>query len=226
MTEHVILVHGLARSSSSMSRMQRGLEAAGYDPIAWSYPSRRRRLEGHINAFQEWLANSEFEGPVHFIGHSLGGLIIRGALAQEPPVTVGRIIMIATPNRGAGIVSRYGRQPFSKFFFGLPMEDLHVNSESLINLGTPNAEIGIIAGVQPFHPFNPISYINLLHLSEAEHDGTVELDNTYLKGMTDNITVNAHHTFICDDHKVIEQSVHFLKHGKFVHRQAENTPGG
>lgn len=224
MKEHVVLVHGLARTSSSMSRMQRGLEAAGYIPIAWSYPSRRRRLEGHISAFQDWLSSTDFEGIVHFIGHSLGGLIIRGALAQNPAVTVGRIVMIATPNQGAGIVSRYGRQPFSQLIFGLPMEDLQENSESLINMGIPNAEIGIIAGVQPFHPFNPISYINLLHLSDTEHDGTVELANTYLEGMADRITVNAHHTFICDDHKVIEQTTHFLKHGKFVHLKSENKP--
>ncbi len=215
MKDHVILVHGLARSSASMNRLQRGLAKAGFVPHAWSYPSRRRRLQGHVDAFREWLEAGAFDGPVHFVGHSLGGLIIRGAMASNPPVTLGRIVMIATPNQGAGAVTRNADSPLSRLIFGLPLQDLTENSENLKKLGVPDTEIGLIAGNKRFHPFNPVSYANWFHYAGLQHDGTVELANTRLKGATDSITVGAHHTFICDHPAVIEQTIAFLTNGRF-----------
>ena len=133
MKEHVVLVHGLGRTCRSMAQLQRGLEAKGFAVQCWSYPSRRRHLAGHIAAFRGWLEARAFEGPVHFVGHSLGGIIIRGALAADPPLNLGRIVLIATPNRGAGVVSRFGGWPFSKMIFGLPLEDLAEDSPALAN---------------------------------------------------------------------------------------------
>ena len=213
----VILLHGLGRTCASMSRLQRGLEAYGYDVRCWSYPSRRRRLIGHIEAFRSWLANQKFARPVHFVGHSLGGIIVRGALAQNPPVPVGRIVMIAAPNQGAGVVSHFGQWPLSRLFFGLPLEDLAEGSPVLQSLGIPAAEIGIIAGVQHFHLINPVSWVNLFHRAGEEHDGTVELANTRLEGARDSLVIDAHHTFICDDETVIEQTAAFLQDGQFRH---------
>ena len=215
MTESVVLVNGLGRTCASMARLQRGLEAEGYAVQCWSYPSRARRLAGHVQAFRDWLGTQAFSGTVHFVGHSLGGLIIRGALADSPPVTVGRIVMIATPNQGAGVVSHFGGWPFSKFIFGLPLEDLGENSPALKSLGVPEADIGIIAGVQHFHLVNPVSWINLFHRAGHEHDGTVEVVNTHLDEACDHITIDAHHTFICDDRNVIAHTVCFLKDGQF-----------
>ena len=215
--EQVILLHGLGRTCASMARMQRELEAQGYAVRCWSYPSRRRRLIGHIDAFRTWLVDEKIKGPVHFIGHSLGGIIIRGALAQEPPVKVGRIVMIAAPNQGAGVVSHFGQWPLSRLFFGLPLEDLAEGSPVLQGLGIPDAEIGIIAGVQHFHLINPVSWVNLFHRAGEEHDGTVELANTRLEGARDSLVIDAHHTFICDDETVIEQTAGFLRDGRFRH---------
>ncbi len=216
MRERVVLIHGLGRTCRSMARLQRGLEAKGYAVRCWSYPSRCRRLAGHIDAFRQWLGAQAFEGPVHFVGHSLGGIVIRGALAVAPPVQVGRIVMIATPNRGAGVVSRFGRWPFSRLIFGLPLEDLAEGSTTLGNLGVPDAEIGIIAGIGVFHPLNFISYVNLFHRAGEAHDGTVELANTRLAEANDSVIIDAHHTFICDHDEVIQETGTFLRSGAFL----------
>jgi len=216
MSERVVLVHGLGRNRGSMARLQRGLIAMGFTVECWSYPSRRHRLAGHIDAFRRWLEEQAFEGPVHFVGHSLGGLVIRGALAVAPPVKIGRIVMIATPNQGSGVVSRFGGWPFSQAIFGLPLEDLAEASPALKNLGVPEAEIGIIAGERRFHPFHFISYVNLFYRAGHVHDGTVELANTRLEGSRDNIVIDAHHTFICDHDEVIEQTGSFLHDGWFL----------
>ncbi len=214
--EQVVLVHGLGRFCTSMARLRRGLEKSGFQAQCWSYPSRRHRLAGHLQAFRRWLAAQAFEAPVHFVGHSLGGIVIRGALAAAPPVDVGRIVMIASPNQGAGVASRYGRWPLSRLVFGRPLQDLSERSPALSHLGVPDADIGIIAGLQKFHPFNPISYLNLGPGSGGEHDGTVELANTRLEGAKDSIVVDAHHTFICNHARVIAQTGQFLQHGRFL----------
>ncbi len=215
MIENVVLVHGLGRTCASMTRLKRSLEKTGFNVQCWSYPSRQRRLSGHIEAFRLWLADHDFEGMVHFVGHSMGGIVIRGALAAEVPVSVGRIVMIAAPNRGAGVASRYGNWPLSRFVFGAPLEDLAENSPALAKLGVPEADIGIIAGVRRFHPFNPISYLNLLHPVEQKHDGTVELNNTHLDEAKDSVVIEAHHTFICDHPEVMTQTDFFLRQGRF-----------
>ena len=198
-----------------MARLQRGLEEMGFAAQCWSYPSRRRRLAGHVDAFRHWLGAQDFEGPVHFVGHSLGGIVIRGALAVAPPVSLGRIVLIATPNRGVGVVSRFGGWPFSKAIFGLPLEDLAEHSPALRDLGVPEAEIGVIAGKRRFHPLHFISYINLLYRAREVHDGTVELVNTRLAEARDSIIIDAHHTFICDHRQVIAQTGCFLRDGQF-----------
>ncbi|MDA1099966.1 MAG: hypothetical protein O2967_13375 [Proteobacteria bacterium] len=215
MIEPVVLVHGLGRTCASMTRLQRRLNDLGFAAQCWPYPS-RRRLAGHIHAFRHWLGQQAFQAPVHFVGHSLGGIVIRGALAVDPPVKIGRIVMIATPNQGAGVVTRFGGWPFAQFFFGLPLEDLAEHSPALKNLGVPDAEIGIIAGKRHFHPLHFISYVNLFHHAGRAHDGTVELANTRLDAARDNVIVDAHHTFICDHEEVIGQTGAFLRDGWFL----------
>ncbi len=215
MTQQVVLVHGLGRGWASMAQLGRGLEAAGFRVAYWDYPSRMHRLADHVEAFRAWLRAQNFTGPVHFVGHSLGGIVIRGALADAPPVALGRIVLIAVPNQGAGVVSSFGALPFSRFIFGLPLEDLAEGSPALRALGVPDAEIGIIAGVQHFHPFNPISYVNLFHRHGHAHDGTVELANTRLEGAKEDVVIDAHHTFICDHAEVIAQTTGFLQNGVF-----------
>lgn len=215
MSAHVVLLHGLGRTSASMRKVRRALEQAGLKTHSWAYPSRHHRLQGHVEAFRQWLSDQDFDGPVHFVGHSLGGLIIRGTLATDPPVAVGKIVMIATPNQGAGVVTRHGNNRFSRLVFGQPLEDLSESSEALKTLGVPEAKIGIIAGIQPFHFFNPISWVNLFHISGHEHDGTVEIHNTYLAQASDTIAIDAHHTFICDHPEVIKQTLYFIANGHF-----------
>ena len=110
--ERVVLLHGLGRTRRSMRRLRIALRAAGYQPLSWGYHSRRHRIAEHVAHFRgrlEELAGAE--EPVHFVGHSLGALIIRGALpepSESAPFPLGRIVMIAPPNHGADVAERFG----------------------------------------------------------------------------------------------------------------------
>lgn len=217
----VILLHGLGRTPRSMRRLARALERAGFAAETWGYPSRHHRLAEHAAELRrrlaDWANKRPDKTPVHFVTHSLGALVLRGSLSGAPPVPVGRIVMIAPPNQGAGLAVHFGRSLWARWVFGKPMEDLKQGAGGLAWLGVPDAEIGVIAGERPFHPVNPLSWANIFVSGDLAHDGTVEVANTRLSGMTDFLVVDVHHTFICDDPVVQAQTAAFLRDGRFRH---------
>lgn len=222
--DKVILLHGLGRTRRSMARLASALRATGFDVEAWDYPSRSLstgELERHLRQRIHGIHSSS---PVHFVGHSLGCLLIRACLSESAgmPFQLGRIVMVAPPNQGAGIVSRLNDRPWAAWslaLFGKPVRDLAPGSPWLGKLGIPDTEIGIIAGTFRFNAINPSAWFNFLLGVPEPHDGTVELASTRLSGMRDFIAINADHTFICDYPSVIRQVVAFLLRGRFDHNQ-------
>jgi triacylglycerol lipase len=155
----------------------------------------------------------------HFIGHSLGGLICRAGLMEPVGFPLGRLVMIASPNRGVRIVQRLQKLPLLSGLprlFGKPALELGRDAAWFGQLGLPPVEIGVIAGTRGFHPLNPSSWLNTLVGNEGRHDGTVELDSAMLPGMQDFMSVDLAHTFICDDDRVIAATLNFLKQGSFA----------
>ncbi len=86
-----------------MRRITAGIRAAGFRTHNWRYHSRLHRLGDHIDNFRAYLGDiDKNETAIHFVGHSFGSLVIRGATAESLPVDPGRIVMIAPPNSGVG----------------------------------------------------------------------------------------------------------------------------
>ncbi|MCW5749665.1 MAG: alpha/beta fold hydrolase [Alphaproteobacteria bacterium] len=212
----VILVHGLSRTRHSMRHLRRAAEAAGFATQCWAYPSRRHGVRELVQSFRRYLLRlGPRGGRVHFIGHSLGAILIRAALLEPVPFRIGRIVMLAPPNRGVGLVERLSHLAFLQRIFGRPSAELGPGSRFLRRLGTPAAEIGVIAGSRRFHPCNPTSWLNLALNPAAETDGTVELASTKLPGMRDFLVVDANHSFIIADDEAIEAAIAFLHRGTF-----------
>lgn len=213
----VILLHGLSRSARAMRRLEKQIATAGYRTLNWDYPGRRNSLPALVDMFREALAGlDEADKKVHFVTHSLGGLIVRGALTKEPAlVHPGRIVMIGPPNKG---VELPGQKRFRKvlgWLYGRPLLDVAGPSEIMDRLGVPEADLGIIAGTRQFDWVNPSSWVTGWLHRHRRHDGTVEVERTQLDEMDDFIEVDASHTFICDDPEVVRQVVYFLEHGEF-----------
>src|SRR5262245_8537483 len=103
----VVLVHGLGRTRRSMRPLVRPLERAGYRVLNIGHPSWRRGLPGlagHVAPRLEAALGPPGAGPpprLHFVGHSLGCLIIRWIAAHRPPPGIGRIVLLTPPNQGA-----------------------------------------------------------------------------------------------------------------------------
>lgn len=216
----VVLVHGLARTSRSMARLGQALEHAGYAVFNWDYPSRAYGLLALIEALERYARDAAaMSGRLHFVTHSMGGLLARGVLHRATWPQVGRLVMLAPPNHGAQLASRASAYAWARGFYGQALEELRPDraAELATLLGHPRCEFGIIAGTRSFHPLQPTSYLSSLTRPAGTHDGTVDVDDTRLTGMADFVTVNANHMFIMDHDETIRQTMRFLEHGRFQH---------
>lgn len=201
-----------------MARLAKALRTAGYDVVNWDYPSRRHGFDALVLQFRDLCESLGGERRTHFIGHSLGGLILRGGLCAPVPFPLGRIVLLGVPNRGALSVSRMQARRWSRLLPGLlgrPAHDLYRDAPWLGVLGCPKAEIGVIAGTRRFHPVNPSAWINRLHGATEEGDGTVELDSALLPQAKGMITLDVSHTFMPSDPRVIAAALDFLRDGCF-----------
>lgn len=224
----VVLVHGLARTHRMFARMDAALTEAGFQTLRYRYASTRHNAETAVAQFHAWLDErfGQMDGqegaqedggtkkPVHFVGFSLGALLIRGALTTSHAFVQGRVAMIGPPNQGAGVLNRPNH--WTRWIMGPAVDDLKEGAPFIDTLGIPDTEIGVIAGTDSFFLFNPSSWWHLLEGIDEPHDGTVLVRSTHLEGMADFTTVPANHTLICQHPDTIRQTITFLKNGAFA----------
>jgi triacylglycerol esterase/lipase EstA (alpha/beta hydrolase family) len=194
--ETVLLLHGLGRTSRSMASLGRCLKRQGYSIIDWGYKSFKEDIEAHSTRLCATLAKMSDDptvSKIHLVTHSLGGIITRHALSETVPSKMGRVVMLAPPNRGSRVARRLtpvlGRVM-------KPLSQLSDHPESVVNqLAVPQAvEIGIIA---------------------AARDGKVRVEDTHLPGETDHVVMLGYHTFIMNRTDVQNQVVAFIREGRF-----------
>ena len=207
---HVILLHGLARSGDAMKPLESRLVEAGYTVRNLTYPSTELspdELDAYLHA--EVVACCREAPRLHFVTHSLGGILVRAYLARHETPNLGRVVMLAPPNRGSEIVDVLGSSAPFRWTLGPTAGQLGTDSESLPNrLPPPDFEVGIIAGTRSINPLGAF-------LVPGEDDGTVSVASTKLDGMTDFITLPVSHTFIMYSDDAAEQTLAFLRTGRF-----------
>jgi triacylglycerol lipase len=212
-TEHVMLLHGLARGARSMDALAERLRAAGYHVHNVDYPSTESTPEDLL----AWLAREEerccHEGvaKLHFVTHSLGGILLRAHLERAKPANLGRVVLLAPPNQGSEWVDVLAHLDFFELALGPTAVQLGTDSASLPNrIGPPDYELGIIAGRRSINPIGSA-------ILPGDDDGTVSVERTRLEGASDLLVVDASHTFIMRDPEVARQVVWFIERGHFDH---------
>lgn len=205
--EAVVLLHGVWRRAASMRRLARALSDAGYQVINETYPSVRRDIPANAEALAARVARIEADR-IHFVTHSMGGLVLRQMLADHPQPRLGRVVMIAPPSRGACLADHYFDLPFFSWVMGRGALQLCRGATGLgPRLPPPPTEFAIFAGMRGhprgWHPLIP-----------GDDDGTVGVSETYLPGATAFVTVRASHTFIMNHPRVVAGTVEFLRTGR------------
>lgn len=214
--ECVILLHGLARTSASMDTMAQRLQTKGYKVVNVDYPSRQMIIEKlayiAVNKGLQFCRKEKSQ-KIHFVTHSLGGILIRYYLANQQIKELGRVVMLAPPNRGSKAVDKFSGIPGYELINGPAGYQLGKNKNSIpLSLGPANFEVGIIAGDRT---------INLI-LSTAfdgPNDGKVAVEDAKLEGMKDFLVVHRTHPFIMQGGEVIDQVLHFLQNGYFKNKR-------
>lgn len=213
--ECVILLHGLGRTRRSMSKLSKALQHAGYDTYNCDYPSRKKSIDQLSNtiiaeAIQYCLTHFACKR-IHCVTHSMGGILLRYYLDRHKIQNLGRVVMLAPPNRGSELVDHLSKYQLFELLGGPAALQLGTQSSHIPkSLGSVYYEVGIIAGGKSLNILSSV-------LIPGDSDGTVSIESTRLEGMTDFIVLPYNHTFLMSKSGVIKQTIHFLQHGKFMH---------
>jgi triacylglycerol lipase len=212
----VILLHGLARSSHSMDKMEQALIDAGYSTANIDYPSRTMKIQDLATlAVNQGLAGCESNGAskIHFITHSLGGILVRYYLAKNELKQLGRVVQLAPPNQGSLVVDRFRHEQWYQWLTGPAGQQLGTGKDGIPGqLGGVDYPTGVIAG----NMHSPVDNW-LAEMLPGENDGKVLVERAKVEGMSDFIILPYTHITIMKQDQVIKQALYFLNTGSFNH---------
>ncbi len=213
----VVLLHGIGHSRWNMYWVERAMRKEGYEVVNITYPSLKHDIGTLSGLIHEELAVEKLwqkQGKVHFVTHSMGGLVTRRYLetykSDIPQEKLGRVVMLAPPNGGSEVADFLKNFPPYKWSFGPAGQELATEARAK-DLVKPYYELGIIAGSKKW------PYVVANFIVPGSHDGRVTVEKTKLDGMKGHVTLPATHSFISWKPSVHKQIIAFLEKGEFSH---------
>ncbi len=194
-----------------MSKIGRVLQQSGYKVFNSTYPSTKKSIEElSLSHIPQELKQASACTTVHFVTHSMGGILLRHYLTQHNIPNLGKVVMLGPPNKGSQVVDRLGNMPGFILFNGPAGLQLGTEESSIPNqLGPATYDVGIIAGTRSINPL-------LSLLLPGKNDGKVTVENTRLEGMRDHIELPVVHPLMMNNDAVIGCVLNFFKNRRFA----------
>lgn len=212
--ETVILLHGLGRTAWSMRRLERALRRDGYRTLNATYPSRSHpiaELSDRVVGARVAEALAEQPERLHFVTHSLGGVLARHYAEHHALPEGTRAVMLAPPHGGSEMADVVRRLGPVRWWCGPALDELGMDATCGPQaLGPVQMETGVIAGTRSYHPWAHHPFGGL-------SDGIVSVAHAQVEGMADFLSVPRGHALIMRAPEVIHQTRHFLRYGHFDH---------
>ena len=207
----VVLLHGIARTSASLTKLERALRTAGFATLNVDYPSRSKPIAKLADDIHPTITRfAERDAPLHFVAHSMGGLVTRAYVARYRPARLAGVVMLGTPNGGSEVADVLSGSRLYRAFYGpAGLELTTTRPDALAAVDYP---VGVIAGNRFIDPI-----AGLLVLPKP-NDGRVSVQSAMLAGMADHIVVKASHTGLPRHTVAIAQTIAFLRDGRFRRR--------
>jgi triacylglycerol lipase len=219
--ECVVLLHGLNRSWRAMRPMADALQEAGFTTANVDYPSQSGPIEA-IAPLAVGIGLEECRATgasrIHFVTHSLGGILLRYQNKNSPIPDLGRVVMLGPPNQGSEIIDRTRDWPGFEMLSGEAGAQLGTDAESMPSLlGPVYFELGVIAGT------GTINGITSAMLPDPD-DGKVSVASTQITGMNDFLIVGSSHRYLVRDEVVFRNTESFLRTGEFLASDKARAP--
>jgi len=213
----VVLVHGLWMHGFVFGVLRHRLERDfGFEVSAFSYPTLHGDIERVVSDLAAFAARAPGDGPVHLVGHSLGGLLVYRVLERFPQDVFGNAVVLGSPLRGSKAARGASEWPVLR-----PLLGPHVLAEV-----APDPErrwhgrnrIGAIAGSLRVGTGQFFAHF------DEDNDGTIGVSETLIPGLSDHLVVPHSHIGMLFAEDVAAQVARFLLEGRF--RRHASPPGG
>ena len=203
-----VLVHGLWMHGVVMQVQRSYLARMGFDPVCYSYRSMRLTLTENAHRLAQF-ARSSGATRVHWVGHSLGGLVILRMLELEPALPPGRVVLLGVPY-GDG----YAQRVLAASRLGARLLGRSIAEWVAIRKPDrfPGRDIGIIAGSRA----RGLGRLVARGMPKP-NDGVVTVGETDLAAACDRIVLPVSHSGMLLSQRVAHQTAAFLRIGSFDH---------
>jgi pimeloyl-ACP methyl ester carboxylesterase len=208
--ETVILLHGILNPCVIMIPAARRLRKEGYQTFVWGYPGSRNTVEAHAASLRKFVESIPGDRPIHFVGFSLGAIVIRYMLTNLPIPRAGRFVMIGPPNHGCAMAEELSAKPWFPWIYGnKSIRQLFPSAAAFRKVcGIPPVEFGIIAG-------GTGDARGFAQGWGEDNDSTVTVASTRLSGAKDFVVLPYWHMPLVWARPTLDRVVHFLREGTF-----------